>query len=121
MGGDFNCIHPDDAVDLDALVDAFAEFSDDPGASVGRFVDSGQLVFDALAQFGLYDALPREGRRYTIPTDLLRADKRSAMRIDHILCNASVNVISGEVVHTDATQWASDHHPVVLEFSLSPQ
>ena len=118
VGGDFNCIHPDDPVDVEQMVAAFADFSDDPPEAVRRFVEGGRRVFEALAPFGLHDAVPPEGRRFTIPTDLLREDKRSAMRIDHILCNGGVRVLGGEVIHSEATQQASDHHPVLVDFAL---
>ena len=40
------------------------------------------------------------------------------MRIDHILANDGIEVVAGEVVHSTATNLASDHHPVVLEFLI---
>ena len=118
VGGDLNCIHPDDAPERDHLVAAFQMFSSEPEAAVDRFVEAGQLVFSALAELGLRDAVPPAGRRYTIPTDLLRESKESAMRIDHILCNEAVRVVGGEVVHSPDTHRASDHHPVMLDFRL---
>lgn len=118
--GDFNCLNPDDAIDLEALVDGFRQFSVDAEASVQRFVEAGRHVFPTLAARGLYDAVPEAGRRYTIPTDLVRSDKRSAMRIDHILCNDGIRVEGGEVVHSEASNRASDHHPVQLDFTLHP-
>lgn len=116
--GDFNCVHPDDELDIDAVVQAFAVFSTEPQEAVYRFVEGGRRVFAALEQCGLVDAVPPAGRRYTIPTDLLRADKRAAMRIDHIMCNERVEVQGGEVVHSAATNRASDHHPVWVDVSL---
>ena len=119
VGGDMNCLHPEDGPDRNALVEAFRAFSDEPEASVDRFIDSGVQVFEALAALGLRDAVPAAGRRYTIPTDLLRSDKASAMRIDHILCNDAVRVVGGEVVHSAASNRASDHHPVMVDFELA--
>ena len=121
VAGDFNCVHPDDHVDEGNLVEAFKAFSQEPPDAVRRFVESGQLVFAALSRFGLKDAIPAAGRRFTIPTDLLRTDKQSAMRIDHILCNGGIKVVDGQVVHSPATQQASDHHPVLLEFTLAKE
>jgi endonuclease/exonuclease/phosphatase family metal-dependent hydrolase len=75
-------------------------------------------VFGALGKHGLKDAIPLAGRRYSIPTDLISLDKSSGMRIDHILANEGIEVVAGEVVHSTATNLASDHHPVVLEFLI---
>jgi endonuclease/exonuclease/phosphatase family metal-dependent hydrolase len=116
--GDLNCISPDDAIDHSAMVVAFRRFSRDAEAAVDQFVESGRQVFDALAKFGLSDAIPSMGRRYSIPTDLISLDKSSGIRIDHILANDGIEVVAGEVVHSAAANLASDHHPVVLEFRL---
>jgi endonuclease/exonuclease/phosphatase family metal-dependent hydrolase len=116
--GDLNCISPEDAIDRDAMVVAFRRFAHAPEASVDQFIESGRQVFGALAKFGLSDAIPSIGRRYSIPTDLISLDKSSGMRIDHILANDGIEVVAGEVVHSSATNLASDHHPVVLEFLI---
>lgn len=58
------------------------------------------------------------GRHYSIPTDLINLDKSSGMRIDHIFANDGIEVVAGEVVHSAATNRASDHHPVVLDFRV---
>ena len=116
--GDFNCISPEDCPDRNQLVGAFRSFSADPEATVDRYIDSGQQVFDTLGKLGFRDAVPPEGRRYSIPTDLINRDKSSAMRIDHVLANNDVEVLGGEVVQTPASNCASDHHPVMLEFRI---
>ena len=116
--GDFNCISPDDTIDYPALTKAFASFSTDPKSTLDRFIESGKQVFSRLEQLGFHDAIPKAGRRYSIPTDLLNRDKSSAMRIDHILVNDKIKVLSGEVIHSDASNRASDHHPVMIDFSL---
>jgi endonuclease/exonuclease/phosphatase family metal-dependent hydrolase len=116
--GDFNAISPEDAIDRAQLIAAFAGFSGEPEQAVDRFMESGALVFAELAKFGLRDAIPVQGRRYSIPTDLINPDKRSAMRIDHILANASIEVVAGEVMHSLESNRASDHHPVMLTFRL---
>jgi endonuclease/exonuclease/phosphatase (EEP) superfamily protein YafD len=87
---------------------------------VDQFIDSGKAVFGALARFGLTDAVPLPGRRYSIPTDLINPDKRSGIRIDHVLANDRIEVVAGEVVHSSATNRASDHHPVMVEFRIGP-
>jgi endonuclease/exonuclease/phosphatase family metal-dependent hydrolase len=117
--GDFNCINPEDDIDRDQLIDAFQPFSTDAEAAVDLFIKSGRLVFRALGEHGLRDVIPKEGRRYTIPTDLINSNKSSAIRIDHIMANDEIEVISGEVLHDENTNQASDHHPVVLEFELA--
>jgi endonuclease/exonuclease/phosphatase family metal-dependent hydrolase len=117
--GDLNCISPEDAVDRAAMIAGFRRFSPDPEATVDQFIDSGRLVFEALSRFGLKDAVPPTGRRYSIPTDLISADKSSAMRIDHILANDCIEVVGGEVFHSAASNRASDHHPVVVGFRLA--
>ncbi|MEN0060546.1 MAG: endonuclease/exonuclease/phosphatase family protein [Myxococcota bacterium] len=119
LAGDLNCIHPADVPDRDALIEAFQRFSRDPIAAVDGFIDSGKLVFAALARLGLHDGVPESGRRYTIPTDLLDTDKRSAMRIDHVLVSKEIEVVGGEVVHTPETERASDHYPVVVDFGFA--
>jgi endonuclease/exonuclease/phosphatase family metal-dependent hydrolase len=118
LGGDLNCINPDDGVDRTRLVAAFDRFAENAALTVDRMIESGRLVFGALAELGLRDAVPPAGRRYSIPTDLLNADKSSAVRIDHILVNDGIEVLSGEVVHSPASNLASDHHPVMIEFRL---
>jgi endonuclease/exonuclease/phosphatase family metal-dependent hydrolase len=119
--GDLNSINPDDAIDVDGLIAGFAAFSPTPKPSARRFVESGDVVFAALTGLGLRDAVPASGRRYSVPTDLINPDKQSAMRIDHILANSDVAVIAGEVVHSAATNRASDHHPVMVDFTLAAQ
>jgi len=117
--GDFNAISPHDAVDRAQLIAAFRGFAGEPEQAVDRFIESGRQVFARLAEFGLSDAIPPSGRRYSIPTDLINRDKSSGIRIDHILANAAIEVIAGEVVHSPASNRASDHHPVLLEFRIS--
>jgi endonuclease/exonuclease/phosphatase family metal-dependent hydrolase len=116
--GDLNSISPEDVVDRELLIEAFRSFASDPELAVDRFIESGRQIFSRLAQFGLRDAIPRSGRRYTIPTDLINLDKSSGMRIDHILANDGIEVVGGEVIHSAASNRASDHHPVMLEFRL---
>jgi endonuclease/exonuclease/phosphatase family metal-dependent hydrolase len=118
--GDFNCISPEDAIDCRRMIEGFRRFSSEPEATLDQFIQGGRAVFGVLNGFGLKDALPLEGRRYSIPTDLLSLDKSSAMRIDHVLSSDGVGIISGEVVHSPASNRASDHHPVMVEFRLTP-
>ncbi|MBU1212898.1 MAG: endonuclease/exonuclease/phosphatase family protein [Alphaproteobacteria bacterium] len=116
--GDFNCISPQDEIDRDCLIEACSAFSADPKATVDQFLKSGQMVFGSLAGLGLTDAIPPAGRRYSIPTDLLRKDKASGMRIDHVLANQLIEIVEGEVVHSEASNKASDHHPVTITFRI---
>ena len=116
--GDFNCISPEDRVDRHKLVEAFRKFSTSADVAVERYIDSGRQVFDALGKLGFNDAVPPAGRRYSMPTDMINRDKGSAMCIDHVLANDGVEVAGGEVVHTAASNRASDHHPVMLEFRI---
>ena len=118
--GDLNCISPEDGVDRHQLIEAFRSFSSDPERAVDQFIDSGKVVFGALSKFGLTDAVPLAGRRYSIPTDLINLDKKSGIRIDHVLANDWIEVTTGEVVHSLATNRASDHHPVMVEFRIRP-
>ena len=117
--GDLNCISPDDATDRGMLIAAFRTFSSEAEMVVERFLESGRQVFAALRELGLEDAVPPTGRRYSIPTDLINTDKSSAMRIDHVLANDAVEVLNGEVVHSAASNRASDHHPVLVEFRIT--
>jgi len=116
--GDFNCISPEDPIDRRQLVKAFRNFSTSAEAAVERFIDSGKQVFDTLGKLGFKDAIPPAGRRYSIPTDLINRDKSLAMRIDHVLANGGIEVVGGEVVQTAASNCASDHHPVMLDFGI---
>ena len=116
--GDMNCISPEDAVDRIGMIEAFESFSKDPETAVDRFIQSGKSVFDALGEIGFRDAIPSDGRRFTMPTDLINSDKRSAMRIDHVLANKTIDVVSGEVIHSADSNRASDHHPVMLDFRI---
>jgi len=105
-------------LDREQLIVAFRSFSTHPETAVDQFIDSGAEVFDALFSLGLKDAVPVSGRRYSIPTDLINLDKSSGMRIDHILSNDAIDVVSGQVIHNDNTNKASDHHPVMVEFRI---
>jgi len=116
--GDLNCISPEDHADRHQLIEAFRGFSPNAEAAVDQFIESGKQVFDALGKLGFKDAIPPLGRRYSIPTDLINRDKSSAMRIDHVLANDAVEVIAGEVVQNAASNRASDHHPVMVEFRI---
>ena len=116
--GDLNCISPEDGIDRDQIVAAFTRITPTAAETVDRMIESGRLVFGALTELGLRDAIPPDGRRYSIPTDLLNPDKGSAVRIDHILVNDPIEVLSGEVVHSAASNQASDHHPVMIEFRV---
>lgn len=117
--GDLNCISPQDEVDRARLVRSFQAFSAEAETAVDRFIESGVQVFARLADLGFRDAVPLSGRRYSIPTDLINSDKASGMRIDHILANRGVEVTGGEVVHSAASNRASDHHPVTVAFMLA--
>jgi endonuclease/exonuclease/phosphatase family metal-dependent hydrolase len=116
--GDLNCINPDDQIDRAALIRGFQRFTATAETAVDQLIESGRLVFGALRERGLRDAVPLAGRRYSIPTDLLNTDKSSAMRIDHILANDLIEVLAGEVLHSPASNLASDHHPVMIEFRV---
>ncbi len=118
--GDFNAISPEDAFDRPAMIEGFRRFSATPEATLEQFVQSGLAVFDILSRYGLSDAVPPAGRRYSIPTDLLSLDKSSAMRIDHVLANGGVEIVCGHVVQSPASNLASDHHPVMVEFRMRP-
>ena len=115
---DLNCISPEDAVERCEFIEAFGSFSSDPETVVDRFIESGRSVFDALDEIGFRDAIPLGGRRYTMPTDLINSDKRSAMRIDHVLVNNAIDVVSGEVTQSPDSNRASDHHPVMMDFRI---
>ena len=116
--GDMNAINPEDRPDFATLAAGFRRFAKTPEADVARFVDGGAAVFEAVAALGLYDAVPAEGRRYSMPTDLVSTVKDSAMRIDHVLVNDAVTVRGGEVVHAPDADRASDHYPVCVDFHL---
>jgi endonuclease/exonuclease/phosphatase family metal-dependent hydrolase len=116
--GDLNCINPADAIDRERLVEAFRRFAPDAESAVDRLIESGRQVFDTLGELGLHDAVPLAGRHYSIPTDLLSLDKRSAVRIDHILANEAIEILDGAVVHSPESNRASDHHPVFVRFRL---
>jgi endonuclease/exonuclease/phosphatase family metal-dependent hydrolase len=118
--GDFNCVSPEDTVDESRLLVGFRRFSPEPEAALARFLASGRAVFAVLARHGLRDAIPAEGRRYTIPTDLLSPKKEAAMRLDHIFVNSAVDVLHGEVLHSPLTHAISDHHPVLADLRLAP-
>ena len=116
--GDLNCISPEDRIDRRQLIEAFRSFTSNAETAVDQFIESGKEVFSALAKRGFKDAVPPSGRRYSMPTDLINVDKRSAIRIDHVLRNELVEVLAGEVVQTPSTNRASDHHPVMVEFRI---
>ena len=116
--GDFNCVSPEDVIDQASMIAAFRRFSREPEATVDQFIESGRQVFAALRRLGPKDALPPPGRRYSIPTDLISLDKSPGVRIDHVLANDALEIVASEVIHSVATNRASDHHPIMLDFRL---
>ena len=44
--------------------------------------------------------------------------KGRGINIEHILANDAVEVLTGEVVHSPASNAASDHHPVMVDFRI---
>ncbi|MGO8920277.1 MAG: endonuclease/exonuclease/phosphatase family protein [Stellaceae bacterium] len=118
--GDFNAISPEDTVDEARLLQGFRRFSSEPEAALARVLASGRAVFSLLVARGLRDAIPPEGRRYSMPTDLRSPDKDAAMRLDHIFVSRQIAVRRGEVLHHALSEIASDHHPVIAELALQP-
>ena len=116
--GDFNAICPEDALDRPAMLSAFRRFSPEPEETLERFIRSGEQVFDALGRLGFADAVPLAGRRFSIPTDLISTMKDSGMRIDHVVVSSDIRVIAGGVLQSAASNRASDHHPVWIEFEV---
>lgn len=116
--GDFNAVSPEDAVDEARLLQGFRRFSPEPEAALAGFLASGRAVFSLLAARGLRDAIPPEGRRYSMPTDLRSPDKDAAMRLDHIFVSPAIAVLRGEVLHHALSEIASDHHPVIADLAL---
>ncbi len=116
--GDFNAISPEDTADEAQLLQGFRRFSPEPEAALARFLASGRAVFSLLTARGLRDAIPPEGRRYSMPTDLRSPDKDAAMRLDHIFVSPQLAVRRGEVLHHALSEIASDHHPVVADLAL---
>lgn len=118
--GDFNSISPEDPVDTERLLRDFRRFSPAPEAALARFLESGHAVFSLLSARGLRDAIPPQGRRYSMPTDLRSPDKDAAMRLDHIFVSRDIAVQHGEVLHHALSELASDHHPVIADLALAP-
>src|SRR6185312_1520362 len=117
--GDFNSISPEDSPDEARLLKGFRRFSPEPEAALARFLASGRAVFALLAARGLRDAIPPEGRRYSMPTDLRSPDKDAAMRLDHIFVSGEIEARHGEVLHHALSELASDHHPVMADLALA--
>lgn len=118
LGGDFNAISPDDHPDRLALAKGFARFSKNPEIDSARFIDAGQVVFPALTEHGMRDALPSHARAPTMPTRLISPDQESAMRLDHIWVNDRVGVHDGKVLRQSETDLASDHYPVLVDIAF---
>lgn len=116
--GDMNCVNPEDLPNQQRLLTGFANFSKNPEKDVMRFLEGGEAIFPSLADVGFQDAMPKSGRHYTIPTDLLNANKSTAMRLDHVFANSLVTVKSGTVVENPEVEWASDHRPLYLDISF---
>jgi endonuclease/exonuclease/phosphatase family metal-dependent hydrolase len=119
--GDFNAINPEDDPDIERLAVAFKAFTPKGAerSSAERFVAGGKAVFEALAEIGFTDAVPKESRTPTIPTALIAKptenETSSAMRIDHVVGNSKVTIIAGGVLKTEDTDTASDHYPVWVD------
>lgn len=118
MVGDLNAISPEDKPDRDHLVHGFASFQapQDAARSVDRFIEAGRLLFDnVLPSKGWRDAVPPASRGVTIPTGLIRSDRNTDMRIDHILVNEHVVVEHARPLHEPEADIASDHYPLICE------
>ena len=118
LAGDFNAIHPDDQIDEAQLLRGFASFSKNPEQDMRRFIDAGQAIFPVLDELGWRDAVTDSV--HTIPTAMLGGGLDSAMRIDHLLVNAQVDVLEGRVVHDVRADGASDHYPILARLLISP-
>ena len=117
--GDFNAISPDDAPDRMALAKAFSKFAQDPHASSARFIDAGEAIFPRLIAAGLRDAFLPGQRSHTMPTRLVSEDSDSQMRIDHAWVNDKILIQSAQVIQDQLADRASDHYPLLIEFSLA--
>jgi endonuclease/exonuclease/phosphatase family metal-dependent hydrolase len=113
--GDMNCVNPLDLPSRQRLVNGFSNFSKTPEKDVLRFLEGGEAIFSALETVGFRDAMPKSGRHYSIPTDLLNSNKITAMRLDHMFANTLIQVVGGTVVEDQDAEWASDHRPLYLD------
>lgn len=116
--GDFNAISPEDRPDHAALAQAFARFSQNPVESSARFIEAGRAVFPRLIAAGLRDAFLPQQRSHTMPTRMLSDEKDGRMRIDHAWVNQGVFIEHAWVCHDSLADLASDHYPLVLDFSI---
>ena len=116
--GDLNCISPEDGVDRGRLIEAFRGFSSSAEWAVDQFIDSGKLVFASLGKLGLRDADTAGGTALFHSHRPHQPGQKLGIRIDHILANDAVEVVTGEVVHSPASNAASDHHPVIVDFRI---
>ena len=118
ISGDFNAVMPWDNPCRENLEEGFRRFTlpENVQGDVDRFIDSGIQIADVMERHGYRDLV--SDRSHTIPTDFLSLDKGSAMRIDHVMGNGGIKQAIGSVVRHAQAEWASDHRPVVVDFSM---
>lgn len=119
LAGDLNACSSEDRYDRAELLAGFECFTPQAAAKVDDLLQC--LAVRELLDRGLMDAYLAASPKkfgYTIPTDWLSRDKRSAVRIDHIFCSPDLTPLDAGIVQSSLTERASDHHPVYATFRL---
>lgn len=122
--GDLNAISPNDVFDADKIKKGFLKFKreDLVDEMVNKIIESGKEIFnvlDLLKWKDVFEIFPNK-KSYTIPTDLIKIDNNSQMRIDHCFINNNPDIIVNDVkiIKNEDTNIASDHYPILLDFEI---
>ena len=112
LTGDFNTLSDEDEYHDSELREGFRKFTTQPGDKESSYFLE-RRVIPFIRSYGLRDAMPKERRTYTIPTDSQSHDKSAAMRLDYCFVSPNVRVIDSYILQGGDAEIGSDHRPIV--------
>jgi len=117
LAGDFNAVSPYDPVPkgLDELPSHFQARYIEPDGAVNH------SVMKTLYQAGFIDIAQKLGKHHipTVPSASFKGAEFVPFRSDYILTTLALSKYaqSYAVIKNDITDYASDHYPIIAEFS----
>ncbi len=113
VGGDFNSLSPDDHYKRQDVLPDFLTFYGLQGVTVAdNWLTCGAIK--TVKKYNLHDSLGKF--EYTYPTDIIKKDKKGAIRIDYLFHSADIKSLEAYGIKTEAAERASDHYPFVAVF-----